>query len=223
MSQYLDLKKVDRKVFTTSFDDGLVDIFLSSVTLMWAVGPLTTSYLNTYLGDFWGDFWGTLIFLPFWGILYLILRWIHKRLVAPRMGVVQYGPTRRKKMSLFSGIMVVLNSIFMILGLVAFLNQDSPRWTRMLPFTVMLLLSFSLAGYFMNLNRLYVYGIMLGMAPLVGEYLSQMFGVVHHGYPITFGLSAVIIFVIGLIKLITFMQHNPLPSDDPIQWEGNND
>ena len=120
-------------------------------------------------------------------------------------------------MSLFSLIMVVLNLVFMILGIVAFLNPESPGWTIILPFCFMLLLSFSLAGYFLNLNRLYVYGIMLGMAPLVGEYLSQTFGVAHHGWVITFGFSTVIIFVTGLIKLITFMQHNPIPSEDPIQ------
>ncbi len=46
MSQDIDLKRADRKVFAASFDDGLVDIFISSVTLMFAVGPLTTTYIN---------------------------------------------------------------------------------------------------------------------------------------------------------------------------------
>jgi hypothetical protein len=46
MSQEIDLKEADRKVFAASFDDGLVDIFISSVTLMFAVGPLTTTYIN---------------------------------------------------------------------------------------------------------------------------------------------------------------------------------
>jgi len=223
LSQEIDLRTVDRKVFTASFDSGLVDIFLSGVTLMFAVGPLTTTYLNPYLGDFWGDLLVALMYLPFWGILYLVLRWIHQKLVAPRMGVVKYGPARRKKMSLFTWIMLALNIIFVILGIVAFRNPDSPGWTITLPFTFMLLLSFSLAGYFLNLNRLYIYGIILALAPLVGEYLYQTFGAVHHGYPITYGLSTVIIFVTGLIKFITFMHHNPLPSVDPIQYEDVND
>jgi hypothetical protein len=56
----------------------------------------------------------------------------------------------------------------------------------------------------------------------VGEWLYQTFGVSHHGYPIVFGISAGIIFLIGLFKLISFVQDNPLPTDDPMQWEGKN-
>ena len=84
MSQGIDLKAADRKVFSASFDDGLVDIFIASFSLMFAVGPLTTTYLNAYLGGFWGDFLGTMMFLPFFGVVYLLLRWVRKRFVAPR-------------------------------------------------------------------------------------------------------------------------------------------
>ena len=188
---------------------------------MFAVGPITTKYLNPYLGDFWGDLWGTLFFLPFWGILYLILYRIHMRFISPRMGVVKYGPARRRKLSLFSGILLVLNIIFLILGIVAFQNPEKPGWMITLPFSVMLLVGFSIAGYFLNLDRLYVYGIMLAAAPLVGEYLYQTYGVMHHGYPITFGISALIFFVIGVLKFITFIQNNPIPSFDAMHYEDN--
>jgi hypothetical protein len=42
------------------------------------------------------------MFLPLWGIVFLVLRWIRKNLVVPRMGVVKYGPKRRKKMTTFT-------------------------------------------------------------------------------------------------------------------------
>ncbi len=48
MSQNINLKEADRRIFTASFEDGLVDIFLSSVVLMFAVAP----FLSVYLGDF---------------------------------------------------------------------------------------------------------------------------------------------------------------------------
>ena len=73
MSQDIDLKQADRKVFSASFDDGLVDIFIASFALAFALGPFTTRFLNPHLGDLWGDFVGTLmIFLPVWGMIILI-------------------------------------------------------------------------------------------------------------------------------------------------------
>lgn len=214
MSENVNLKEADRRVFTASFEDGLVDIFLSSVVLMFAVAP----FLSVYLGDFWSS----VIFLPFWGVIYLVIRWIRKNVIKPRSGVVKYGPMRRKKMTLFTGIMLALNVIFVILGMFAFFMPQSPGWTVTIPFSAMLLISFSLAGYLLDVTRFYVYGLMLAGGFFVGEWLYQTYGVSHHGYPIVFGISAGIIFLTGLIKLITFINDNPLPTDEAMQWEGEN-
>jgi hypothetical protein len=210
----ISLKEADQKVFRIAFDNGLVDIFISSVVLMFATGP----FLSVYLGDFWSS----VIFLPFWGAVFLILLWIHKNVIKPRAGVVNYGPMRKKKLTLFTGIMLALNVIFFILGLVAFSIPGSPGWTNVIPFAAMVLISFSLAGYFLDVNRFFLYGFMLSADFFVGEWLYQSYGASHHGYPIVFGISAGFIFLIGVIKLITFAQNNPLPSDDQMHWEGNN-
>lgn len=206
MSQTIDLKDADRKIFTTSFEDGLLDIFLASVVLMFAVGP----FLSVYLGDFWSSF----IFLPFWGLLYLLLRWLRKHVVNPRVGIVKYGPMRKKKLNLFTGIMLVLNVIFMILGLLTALLPVNLMGLAVIWFSIIMLLSFSLAGYFLDLTRLYIYGILLALAPLVGEWLYRTFGFPHHGYPVVYGLSAAIIFLVGLVKFLTLLRDNPLPAEE---------
>jgi hypothetical protein len=210
----ISIKEADRKVFRTSFDDGIVDIFISSVVLMFVIAL----FLSVYLGDFWSS----AIFLPFWGAGFLILRWTRKNVIKPRAGVVKYGPLRKKKMTLFTGIMLTLNVVFFILGLVAFVTTSGRGWTITLAFAGMVLISFTMAGYFLDVTRFYVYGLMLSGGFLVGEWLYQTFGVSHHGIPIVFGISAVLIFLIGLYKLFTFVQDNPLPTDDPMQWEGKN-
>ena len=86
MSDHKTLKAVDRKIFTSYFQDGLLDIFLAAFVLMFAVGPFLSGPL--------GDFWGTVIFLPFFGLVYLILRYIRKRVVSPRIGSVTWGEMR---------------------------------------------------------------------------------------------------------------------------------
>lgn len=216
MSESINLKEADRKIYSASINNGLVDIFISCVVLMLAVGP----FLSVYLGDFWTS----AIFLPLWGVVYMILLWIQKNLIKPRAGVVKYGPMRRKKLTLFTGIMVVLNVLFMILGMVAFFSfrPDNPSWTIPFAFSAMLLVSFSLAGYFLDVTRFYVYGTMLAGGFFVGEWLYQSYGVSHHGFPIVFGISAVIIFLTGLFKLRKFLKDNPLPDEETMHWEGEN-
>ena len=65
--------------------------------------------------------------------------------------------------------MVALNVIFLILGLVAFFNPGGPGWTKTIPFALMLLLSFSLAGYFLDVTRFYAYGLLLASGFFVGD------------------------------------------------------
>ena len=206
MSQNINLKEADRKIFSASFDDGLLDIFLACWLLIFILGP----FLSVYLGDFWSSF----VFLPYWGVVYLILRWVRKHVVNPRIGSVKYGPIRIKKLTTFTILMLVLNIIFLLLGIVAFLMPIGSGWRFILPFSAMLLISFSLGGYFLGLTRLYVYGLILALAIHVGEWLYQNFGASHHGFPVTFGFVATIIFLVGLVKFITLVRDNPLPPED---------
>jgi hypothetical protein len=214
MSQNIDLKQADNKVFTASLNDGLLDIFLTSFVLMFVVAL----FLSRYLGDFWSAF----IFLPFWGLVYLVLRWLRVHVVNPRIGTVKYGPIRRKKITAFTIVMLVLNILFLLLGIVAFIIPSVSGWRFILAFGAQVLILFSLGGYFLDLKRLYVYGLMLALAAPVGEWLYQTYKVPHHGYPVTYGLSALIIFLVGLAKFITLVRNNPLPPEDLSLLETNN-
>ena len=211
----ISLKQADRIIFRTSFDDGLVDIFISSVVLMFAVAPFLSRYL--------GDFWSSAVFLPIWGLLFIILRLIRVHVIKPRSGDVQFGPYRLRKLTVFSWIMLVVNIVFFILSfMVGYLLPLSSGLKTMLLFGGMVLALFSLAGYFLDVSRFYVYGLMLAAGPFIGEWLYQNFEVLHHGYPIVFGIYAAAIFLIGLIKLIKFLRDNPIPSEEQLQWETNN-
>ena len=210
MSQDTYIKHAERKVFTASFDDGLLDIFISCWVLMFAVAP----YLSGYLGDFWSS----AIFLPFWGLVYLVLRWVRKHLVIPRIGVMKGGAIRRRKLSIFSLVMLAINVIFFVLASVFALTPVGTGWSSALRFGgmfgVMLLISFSITGYFLDLPRLYLYGLMLALAMPVGEWLYRMFGVPHHGFPVVFGFSAAILFLVGVVRFVILLNDNPLPAEE---------
>ena len=95
-------------------------------------------------------------------------------------------------------------------------------WRITLVFSGIMLIIFSLAGYFLDLTRLYVYGLMLAMSIPVGEWLYQNRGASHHGFPVTFGFAAAIIFLVGLVKFITLVRDNPLPPEDLSLMEPKN-
>lgn len=210
----ISIQEADKKVFRSAFDDGLVDIFLSSIVLMWATAP----YLSTSIGDLWSS----VIFLPLWGLVFLVLYLIRKYWIKPRTGVVNYGVARKKKLSSFTWIMLVLNIVFFILGVMSFLTPGGTGWTRMLPFTLMLLICFSLAGYFLDVTRFYIYGLLWAGGFYVGEWLYQTYHVPHHGYPVVFGVLCVLILLTGLYKLFSFIRSNPLPPEEQLRWEAKN-
>lgn len=200
------LKEADRKLFTTYFDDGLLDIFLAAFVLIFAIGPFSSVPL--------GDFWGVAIFLPFWGMVYLVLRYLRRRFVTPRLGSVTWGAIRKQKLRTGSIIMLVLNVIFLGLGAVAFLLPIQPGYLMSLRFGTMILILFSVAGYFYDYSKLYFYGIFIALAVPIGEWLYQNAGFSHHGYPVVFGTAAVIMLVRGLVKFFTLLKEIPPQTEE---------
>ena len=206
MSQNKTLKAVDRKIFKTYFEDGLLDIFLAAFVLMFAVGP----YLSGTLGDFWSSF----IFLPFFGLVYLVLRAVRRRVVTPRIGSVKWGAMRTSKLRTGTIILLIINLIFFVLGVVSFLMPIGSGFVMSIRFSVMMLILFSAAGYMLDFNFLYVYGVLIALAMPVGEWLYQTAGFSHHGFPVVFGSVSVIMFVRGLIKFILLLKNTPLPMEE---------
>jgi hypothetical protein len=204
MSEKISLKEAERKAFRTTFNDGLWDVFLGCFFSMFVIAP----YLSTSLGDFWSS----VVFLPFWALVYLALVLIRKHVVTPRIGVVKFGRARIVKLGKFTVVMLATNVIVFILGLVAAVNFGRiPGQMLSIFFGLVLLMGFSIAAYFLDFNRLYVYGLLVGLSPLVGEWLWSHGYVTHHGFPITFGTSAGIMIVVGLAVFVRLLHDNPVP------------
>lgn len=195
MQPSISLKSAERQAFQTVFADGLWDVFIGCFVLQFAVAPLLSEIL--------GDFWSSVIFLPFWGLVYLAIWLVRKHILAPRLGIVSFGKTRREKMRKFSLVMLVANALMLILGILAVLNfSQIPGFGIASLFSLFLLTGFSLAAWLLDFPRLYVYGLLLFGAPLVGEWSYTKLGFAHHGYPVVFGITAGIMILIGLVNFI---------------------
>jgi hypothetical protein len=207
MSQKISLKEADRKVFRTAYNDGLWDIFLGCFILMFAIAPFLSPSL--------GDFWSSALFLPFWGLVFLVIRLIRKYVVTPRVGVVKYGQARRNKLMKFSVVMLIVNVIALILGFVAAMNFGRvPGQMTTIIFGLIFLIGFSIAAYFLDFSRLYIYGLLVGLSPLVGEWLYTYGNAAHHGFPITFGTTAGFMILVGLTVFVRLLRDNPVPREE---------
>ena len=202
MQTPISLKSAERQAFQASFADGLWDVFIGCFVLQFAIAPLLSETL--------GDFWSSVIFLPFWGLVYLAIWLIRKYVLAPRLGTVSFGKARRQKMRRFSLVMLVANLLMLGLGILAVLNFNKiPGIGVASLFSLFLLAGFSAAAYLLDFPRLYVYGLLLFIAPLVGEWLYANHGFGHHGYPVVFGVTAGIMILTGLVNFVRVLVNNP--------------
>ena len=206
MSEKISLRKSEAKVFQSTFQDGLWDIFIGCYLLQFVFAI----YLSPYLGDFWS----TAVFLPIVGLLFLGLWLIKKYVVKPRIGSVKYGSWRKTRMFRFNLLMLVFLVLALVFGFLSFVEFSSiPEWMVAARFSLTILIFFSLIAYFLNYTRMYAYGILVSLAPIVGEWLHVNMGASHHGWPITFGICAGIMITTGITLFVKFLRSHPLPPD----------
>lgn len=193
-----ELKKLERSTFRAAVDSGLWDMFLASVVAMFAVAPLLSSRL--------GDFWSSAIFVPAWAAAYLGIRVVQIRVLGPRLGVVRFAPARQKRLKSLGIVMLAVNVAVLILGIVA-ATQEPTVQAEIVPlsFSMILLLCFSLVAFFLEIPRVFLYGLLLAGAPPTGEVLFQRGYAAHHGFPVTFGVCALVILVSGIVRFKRFL------------------
>lgn len=206
MSQQISLRDVERQAFRIKTDDGFVDIMLACFLLMFVIAPFLSARL--------GDFWSSAVFLPFWAFVYLVIWLIRKYVITPRLGTVNFGRARRAKLTKFTVLLFAYNLIALILGIVALLNLGRvPGLLFAVSLGILLWMACILAAHFLDLGRLYIYGLLLGLSPLVGEWLWTHGYATHHGFPITFGLSAGIMILVGLCRFVRVLHYNLIPDE----------
>jgi hypothetical protein len=210
MPHKISLKEVERKAFTTTFQDGLWDIFIGCFTLQFAIGPMLPL----------GDFWSSAVFLPFFALVFVVLRLIRKYVVVPRAGRVKFGSWRRTRLIKFNVVIFVVLTFSLILGALSFVQFDAvPGWVHTARFSLVFLIVYCVAAYFLDFTRLYIYGILVALSPVIGELLYVYLKAPHHGFPITFGLASGIILLTGLVLFVRFLRSHAMPTDLPLNEE----
>ena len=212
MNDIISLKQVERKIFSIATHDGLTDIFLGCIFMMFAIAPFLSADL--------GDFWSSAIFVPFWAVIALAIWLIRRYVIKPRIGEVKFGAARKAKLRRFHIVMIIANAIALILGLwFSFSTEESSGSIMTIRFGLICLAISSLAAYFLDYRRLYVYGLLAGLSPLIGEWLWAHGYASHHGFPITFGITASVMILTGLFVFLRLLRAYPILKEENILEE----
>jgi hypothetical protein len=210
-----DLRAVEKKAFRATFEDGVWDLYLGVMLLPVMIFPFVHYVLEA------DPVWALLAMMLVYALGFAGFRWLKKHVTQPRLGMIQPGPSRRKKLHTLRmvGVVAVLAVIALVLltALANPLTQISVFGISLetvilgIPlifwkFTFLAIIGSGLAAWLLDFPRLLLYGVLLGIAiPVDSVYFSQ------NGWMPFTALTALLAIGIGLVCLVRFLRRYPLP------------
>jgi len=199
MSLDLDMKEIERRVYMVYDEDGLVDIALGSVFLVWgvllAIGP---PFLITLLGPMALGIW-----------------YVGKRTITvPRVGLIEPGPKMANRMRNLALALLLLGALAFVGILLGILGDSSALADYSLGF-VGLVVAAGVCGlaYLLQANRLYAYAALLLVAFAGGAALADRITAVDM-FLVSVILAGALIVLSGLVVLARFLRRYPLPVEE---------
>ncbi|MBU0493873.1 MAG: hypothetical protein KKA73_28255 [Chloroflexi bacterium] len=197
MSQPIDLKELERRAFLSYHQDGLLDIFVGFVIVLFGSG----------LGS--GKPWHMVVFYP---VFMLMWAGAKKAVTIPRMGYVKFGPVRvaaAQKAGVILGLALLLTVLPGSLLAFGYISLP-PEWLAWLAEYFLLALGvvgaglFGLAAFLLGIRRLYAYAVLTLTISVVGYLLMP-------SEPALFVmLAGGVILLVGLVLLVRFMRQYPV-------------
>lgn len=196
MKNSLDLKALERKAFRSFYQDGIWDIFFGLMMLAMWVPTLFDNMGNKGVRTL------SMILLELAAIFFLIFG--KKHITAPRLGNVNFGQKRKRRLVYIIG--VNLFSLGALLALALLRNASPERFASSASEMIAAVglgmwITFitSIMAYFLDFNRLYLYALIYG---------STFALVLLLDIPLIFLGAALLILVPGLVIFIRFLNAN---------------
>jgi FtsH-binding integral membrane protein len=196
MTQNLNLKEIEKKVWTSTFEDGITDIGIGLVLLVSTICQMFNDE-RFYLYP--------LFIVP---ALFIIIA--KKYITVPRMGLVKFSRERNKKRyTLF--LVMTISIVFLLMLTTKGLLQQLPM-TSLIVGAIVFIIPCSIA-YFLNWDRMYIYTVLFTLSFALNEITIANTGVVASG-AYAWLISGMMITVVGVVYLIRFMKKYPLPEKE---------
>jgi hypothetical protein len=203
------LQTMERKVFRSHYQDGLLDLFLGLIMAQVATAPLLSEWGM-------GNYWSASIWLAVYITAMFVISRVKRNVVRPRLGRVKYSPERRARIRRFTRGAAAMGVIMFMTGFAVFIRRDIQLsdWTFVLVMAGGLFLVFFLLGVWLHSVRFVFYGIWMAAASFTGEWLYRHEWTSHHGFPLGFGTSSLLLIASGIVLFTRFLKENPSPKDE---------
>jgi hypothetical protein len=209
MSHTIDLKELEQKAYRSFFKDGIWDVYLGLLLLAMGGSPALLAVGATVV---WAA--GAGLLLSALGMAFFFAG--KKYLTVPRLGTVQFSPARtlrRKKTSLVLACSALVG--IALLALTATRSLPSLGLagvpTVAIIFAANCLIVFSLGAYYLDFDRLYVYGLLYAVAFPLAVVLTEHWGAAA-GFLVAYALSAAPMMLVGLALFVRFLRDYPIPT-----------
>ena len=196
MSYELDMKEIERQVFLSYSEDGLVDIAIGVVITAW--GLMLTQEPTGLIGLL--------------GLLGMGIWYIGKRIITiPRIGVIEPSPRMERRLTNLAVFLILL-------GLVAFAGILLSRATGSTMISdyslgilgLVLAAGVAFLAYLLNAARLYIYAVILFVSFAGGEILAKTV-TTFDAFALSVILGGGLIMLSGIVVLVRFMRKYPRP------------
>lgn len=213
MSQHFDLKPIEKKIYVSFHQDGLIDLFLGFLMLV--------SILSSTL-DASGvaDAVRIAIYAPLMVIIGPGLYMLGKKYITfPRLGYVKLGSKQRRKRRIviffiITAVLLTLIILKLIAGNQA--NNVGPVFGIKAEFwssaivTLIIMGIFSILAFVLMTPRFYLLGIIMGISEPMYTLLIHYTHIKYISV-IAYGVPGVLLFALGAIVLTRFVKKYPLP------------
>jgi hypothetical protein len=207
MTTNTDLKQLERKAWTSFFQDGLLDILMGLALLAVGIAAMLPGIFRSELSQ---DAAAAVLM-----VLALVAYWAGKRFITvPRMGRAEFSRARKSrqtKAAVIYAISVVAGAIVFLMTMLG-LSSSPPAWVQRLGVEGFLALGIGgwmflilgLGSYFTDYTRGYFIAALYALA----------FGgtVLFHNH-IVFIVAGILAMVMGLVVLVRFLRIHPKPPE----------
>jgi hypothetical protein len=109
-------------------------------------------------------------------------------------------------------ILIILNTVALVAGVViATRNVEPLSWAFPIAFSLIVFAMASVLAYALNIPRVFYYGVMIAIAPVIGEWLFRNGYAAHHGFPVVYGVTSIAIAATGITKFALLLKrHAPV-------------
>lgn len=194
MEKNINLKEIERKVYTLYHEDGIIDIFAGAWILVFGILAIRTDRV-----------WVAGMF-PVYGLALFVA--IKKKITVPRIGYMKFNHRQKSKIEkVFFSIHIVIYSFAILLY-----THNTPSWIDtlfqeypMLFFGAIVTLFFIVAVWTLSVRRFYAYALLTLIVSIGGHMIDT--DVSYGVFPVLLG---VLIMSAGVLMLNQFLQKYPV-------------